>query len=199
MVSGRSAASATWYRLAVVEGLQPGEFVVVLLDQIGEPVEQLAALRGGHAAPRAFLECGAGRACTALSTSACVGLGDLADLFAGRRIEGRKCFTGLRSTQRLLIRSPVAVIGTVCCGAAVTVLVVSSSSNARGSGWGSVYRRRSHPLNSDYSYRNEVSGSTRVARRAGATQARSPTAERITTTPPSVTGSCGFTPTVQLR
>ena len=72
--------------LAVVERFQGGQFFLVLLDQVGEFVEQSAALGGAHLRPGAFLE----RFARRLDGQVDVGLvafGNLANGFAGGRVD----------------------------------------------------------------------------------------------------------------
>jgi hypothetical protein len=79
-------------RLAVVEGLELGQLVLVLLDQVGEPVHQLAAIAGVHLAPGAIvvverLARGLDRQVDVLGA----GFGHLGDDLLGRRVEGLEC------------------------------------------------------------------------------------------------------------
>src|SRR5215472_1676646 len=70
--------------LAIVERFELREFIGVFLDEIGEFVEQNAALRCGQSfAPRPGLVSGAGCAYGPVHVRS-VGLGDLRDDFAGR-------------------------------------------------------------------------------------------------------------------
>jgi len=69
--------------LAVVEGLELGEFVGIFLDEIGELVHEIAALRCGELlTPRACFECGA-RGAYGFVNVGSVGFRYLGDDFAG--------------------------------------------------------------------------------------------------------------------
>ena len=72
--------------LAVVERFQSGQLLFVLLDEVGELVQQPAALGGADLGPGAFLERLAGGLDGEIDVGL-VALGDLADGFAGGGVE----------------------------------------------------------------------------------------------------------------
>jgi len=75
-------------RLSVVERLELGKLLAVLLDQVGEREQATPARGGGHRAPGAFERCASSpdRAVDVLGT----GLVDFADRLAGGRIDRRE-------------------------------------------------------------------------------------------------------------
>ena len=83
------AVAALADRLAVVERLELGQLVDVLLDQVGELVHQPAAVAGVHLAPGAGVE----RLARGLDGQVDVGgvpLGDLGDDLLGGRVDRRE-------------------------------------------------------------------------------------------------------------
>src|SRR5262249_37985956 len=81
-------------RLAVVEGLELRELCRVFLNQVGELVHQVAALRSRQLlAPRAVVESGA-RGGYGLVDIGGIRFGNLRDGFSGGRIDGRKGLAG---------------------------------------------------------------------------------------------------------
>ncbi len=93
MTSGRSHGAGHGIGLSIVEGFEAREFVRVALDEIGELVQELAALGGAHLAPCAGFECGASGAHGAINVSG-VGFGHLADFLAAGGIDGGEGFFG---------------------------------------------------------------------------------------------------------
>ena len=75
--------------LAVVDRLELGEFLQILVDQLGQLPHQLAALGAGHARPRTFVE-GAARRRDGTVDVLLVGLGDLGQHGPGRGVVDRK-------------------------------------------------------------------------------------------------------------
>ena len=79
--------------LAVVERFEGGQLFLVLLDEVGELVEQPAAFGGAHLRPGAFLEGLAGGLDGEIDVGL-VALGDLADGLAGGGVEGGEGLAG---------------------------------------------------------------------------------------------------------
>ena len=75
--------------LAIVERLEPGQFVGVFLNQIGEPVEQLSAFRGRHPAPWSLFK-SRPRGVDSLVHIRRIGFRHGADFLAGRGVDGGK-------------------------------------------------------------------------------------------------------------
>jgi len=80
-------------RLSVVERLQARQLIGVLLDQVGQAIEQPSSFGCGRLPPSPSLERGAGRFDGPLHVN-CVGFGDLTDLLAGGGIDGGESFAG---------------------------------------------------------------------------------------------------------
>ena len=75
--------------LAVVEGFEPGQFIGVFLNQIGQPVEQLSAFRGRHPAPGPLFK-SRPRGVDRLVHIRRIGFRHGADFLAGRGVDGGK-------------------------------------------------------------------------------------------------------------
>ena len=72
--------------LAVVDALELGELIGVLVDQLGQAPHQAFTLRGQHVRPGPGLERRAGRSHSAIHVLG-ISIGDLGDFAPGRRID----------------------------------------------------------------------------------------------------------------
>ena len=88
-VRGKGVAN----RLAIVERLKGGEFILVLFDEVGQAVEDTAAFRRAHAPPRSRIE-GPARGGHGKVDVGLVAFGNIADLFTSRRVDRLKGFSG---------------------------------------------------------------------------------------------------------
>ena len=116
-------------RLAVVERFQSGQLFVVLLDQVGELVEQSAALAGVHLPPGAFLE----RLAGGLDGHVDVGLVPLGDLAMTSPVAGLSVSKVLPLTESTHLPSMSILVWRILTSRAVVragaVAVVMSNSS----------------------------------------------------------------------
>ena len=80
-------------RLAVVERLQLSQFINILFDQIGQPIQQPAPRGRGHSSPGPVFE-GCARRCHRHLHIRRIGFGHLADFITGGWIDGGESTAG---------------------------------------------------------------------------------------------------------